>query len=327
MVVISGLRKTYPGANRPALDGVDLIVPQGSFFGLVGPNGAGKTSLISILCGLLKPDQGAVTIQSREGAPLAPRAARAIIGLVPQELAFYPTLTVLENLRFFGAMHGRRGAALRSDLERALAIGRLESVSTLRADVLSGGLKRRLNLAIGVIHAPRLLVLDEPTVGVDAQSRNYLQHELKRLNAAGTTIIYTSHYLDEVQLLCDRLAVIDAGRIVAQGALNELLQHDSVSLILEQPATPQFVAQLSALPDVNAVKQDHCVLAVVTANPRLVLARALLLADASQVIVAQATMGARNLETLFFQLTGTRLRDGAATDVTQQAQSVGAPSA
>ena len=309
IVSITDLRKVYGAGATPALDGVTLTVPQGSFFGLLGPNGAGKTSLISIVCGLLKADHGSVRLRDADGRSVTPQAARAFVGLVPQELAFYPTLTVIENLRFFGAMHNLRGASLRAGTDRAVAIGRLESVTAQRTQTLSGGLMRRLNLAIGVIHAPRLLVLDEPTVGVDAQSRHFLQQELKRLHAAGTTIIYTSHYLDEVQQLCDRLAILDHGGVVAHGPTDELLRHDSVSLELAEPAATEFVTQLRTLPDVSAVRQDNRLLALVTGNPRLVLARALLLAGSADLKVVKASMGTHNLEALFFQLTGTRLRD------------------
>ncbi len=254
ILTVAALVKTYRGARVRALDGIDLTIPEGSFFGLLGPNAAGKTTLISILCGILDAESGSVRIRTAAGDQLDPRAARAFVGLVPQDLAFYPTLDVLGNLRFFGAMHGLRGRTLAQRIDACVTLGRLEGVIGQRAETLSGGLKRRLNFALGMLHAPRLLILDEPTAGMDTQSRHFLREELKQLNANGTTILYTSHYLEEVEQLCDQVAIIDHGKVIAHGTLADLL------------------AQIPAVP---------------TANP-----------------------ATRDLQSLYFQLTGTRLRDG-----------------
>lgn len=311
-IEIEALCKIYRGASRPALDSIDLTIGDGDFFALLGPNGAGKTTLISILCGLFSPTSGRIRLRIPAGDLLEPRAARAFIGLVPQELAFYPTLSVVENLRYFGAMHGLAGAALTNGVAAALAVGRLQSVSGQRADTLSGGLKRRLNLAIGVVHSPRILVLDEPTAGVDAQSRRFLGDELRRLNAAGMTIIYTSHYLDEVQQLCKTMAIIDQGRVIAQGNLRELLQRDVVTLGFATQPSPALISALSGIASVSAVQHDGRQIALVTASPAATLAAALALAHRHEAAVAEATMGQRDLEALFFQLTGKALRDGGA---------------
>ena len=317
MVSIEGLCKTYRGAGQPALNGIDLTVTQGDFFALLGPNGAGKTTLISILCGLFEPSGGRIRLRAAgaagvaSGEMLPPRAARAYLGLVPQELAFYPTLSVMENLRYFGALHGLRGAALTRGIESALAVGQLHELVSRRAETLSGGLKRRLSLAIGVVHTPPLLVLDEPTAGVDAQSRRFLADELKRLNASGMTIIYTSHYLAEVQQLCNRLAVIDKGRVIANGNLHELLQGDAATLDMAEPPTPALLAQLAQLANVSSVKHDGRRVALLTNSPDTVLAGALAAAQACGEKVTEATLGQRDLEALFFQLTGKAVRDGA----------------
>lgn len=311
-VVIEALCKTYRGAPAAALDGVDLAIGEGDFFALLGPNGAGKTTLISILCGLLSPSAGHIRLRTPAGDWRAPRAARGNFGLVPQELAFYPTLTVMENLRYFGAMHGLAGAALRSGVDAALAVGRLHAVADRRAETLSGGLKRRLSLAIGVVHSPDLLVLDEPTAGVDAQSRRFLGEELKRLNAAGMTIVYTSHYLDEVQQLCNTIAVIDHGTVVAHGDLRALLQRDVVTLGLSAPPPAALIAALREIPAVTAVRNDGSQVALVTASPAATLSAALALAAQHGAAATEAAMGHRDLEALFFQLTGKALRDSAA---------------
>lgn len=306
------LSKTYRGSTTPALDALSLSIPRGSFFGLLGPNGAGKTTLISILCGLIAPDAGSITC-AKDSKP------RAGIGLVPQELAFYPTLSVAQNLDYFAALHGLQGDIKASRIELAIAIGQLSAVRSQRAETLSGGLKRRLNLAIGVLDAPRLLVLDEPTVGVDAQSRRHLQEELRRLHAAGTTLLYTSHYLDEVQALCDRLAVIDHGRLIAIGPTSALLQQDVVTLRTRDVLDARTLETLRMLADVQAVRQDGCVLALVTAQREQTLASALQVLHTRNLSVLEAGFGAQNLETLFFQLTGAQLRDDTSDHANEPA--------
>jgi ABC-2 type transport system ATP-binding protein len=310
---IESLRKAYPGSNNPALIDVDLEIARGSCFGLLGPNGAGKTTLISILSGIRRADSGRVRLCMDSGQWIDCGACSAdaarLIGLVPQELAFYPTLTVHDNLAFFGAMHGLRGAALRRGMAAGAAIGRLEAFLEQRAETLSGGLQRRLNLAIGLVHSPLLLVLDEPATGVDAQSRLYVLEELGRLKAAGTTILYTSHYLDEVQQICDSLAVIDHGRIIAHGALVDLLREDLVTLRFAQAPTGQLLQALKALPAVTDLRQEGVLLALVNSDPAATLSAALARARECGAVVAEASMGRRTLAELFFQLTGTQLRD------------------
>lgn len=311
-IVVDALCKTYRGAPRPALNGVNLAIAEGDFFALLGPNGAGKTTLISILCGLLVPTSGQIRIRTPDGDWQAPRAARASLGLVPQDLAFYPMLSVMENLKYFGAMHGLAGAALRNSVDAALAVGGLQAVTTRRAETLSGGLKRRLSLAIGVIHSPSVLILDEPTAGMDAQSRHFLGDELRRLNGRGMTIIYTSHYLDEVQQLCNTMAVIDNGRVIAQGDLQQLLRGDMVTLGLSGPPPAALLAELGGIPGVTDVHCDGSQVALVADRPAATLSAALLLAERHGAVTTEARMGHRDLEALFFQLTGKALRDGGA---------------
>jgi ABC-2 type transport system ATP-binding protein len=212
VIEIRDLHFRYPGAARDALQGLSLHVRDGSLFGLLGPNGSGKTTLISLLTGLLQPSAGAVRVG--EGA-------RA---LVPQDYAFYPRLTVAENLRCFGGVLGLQGAALKSRMQEVCGVADLQDFLDKRAEHLSGGLKRRLNLAIGLLNQPRLLFLDEPTVGIDPQSRNFILEAIRRLNAEGATVIYTSHYMDEVQQLCDSIGVLDEGKLLAHGSLDELLK-------------------------------------------------------------------------------------------------------
>ncbi|MBN1506632.1 MAG: ABC transporter ATP-binding protein [Sedimentisphaerales bacterium] len=218
---IEALHKQYPGAPEAALKGVSLRVQRGEFFGLLGPNGAGKTTLINIVCGLLAPTSGEVQLQ---GCNTSDGTRR--LGLVPQDLALYPTLTARENLFFFGRMQGLgRELGTRADawLER---VG-LMPCARRRVATFSGGMKRRLNLIVGLLHEPALLVLDEPTVGIDPQSRLLIHENLLRLNTEGVTILYTTHYLQEAETLCSRLAVMDCGRVIAEGAPTALVKDHS----------------------------------------------------------------------------------------------------
>jgi ABC-2 type transport system ATP-binding protein len=311
IVEVTGLTKTYPGMTLPAVDGIGLVIPQGRLFGLLGPNGAGKTTFLSILCGLLAPDTGTVRVLGRDIRQHA-QAAKRNLGLVPQDLALYPSLSARENLNFFGRMQGLRGGALRARVAECLAIAGLADVGERRADTFSGGLKRRLNLVIGLIHEPRLLVLDEPTVGIDPQSRHFIHETLRRLNQDGMSIIYTTHYMEEVESLCDELAIIDHGKIIAQGSLDSLLQQhqDGAIEIRTQQAIPDMLREpLRALPDTHAAVIDGQNLSLKSRQPESALRAALDLLHQQHIGIASVSMGAIHLEEVFLALTGTRLRD------------------
>ena len=218
MIQIEGLSFRYPAAERAAIRELSLQVRSGSLFGLLGPNGSGKTTLISILSGLLTPASGALCIDGRP-MPAEARIVQQFSALVPQEHAFYPRLSVMENLRFFAGALAIPKVEAASLLTEALSVTGLEAFVGTRAEHLSGGLKRRLNLAIGLLNRPRLLFLDEPTVGIDPQSRHFILETIKRINAGGTTVVYTSHYMEEVEMLCDEIGVLDEGRLLARGTL------------------------------------------------------------------------------------------------------------
>lgn len=223
LIEITGVSKRYPRSETAALDGVDLTVAEGAILGLLGPNGAGKSTLLSILLGLTAKDSGQIRIGGFDLERELP-AIRRLCGLAPQELAFYPMLTVAENLHVYGAAGGLSGAKQREQSAFAVDTAQLQEHLHKRAEQLSGGLKRRLNLALSLLHAPKLLFLDEPTVGVDPQSRAFILGVIRQLrDERGLTVIYTSHYMDEVQQLCDAAAILDHGRVLAQGALRELL--------------------------------------------------------------------------------------------------------
>jgi ABC-2 type transport system ATP-binding protein len=213
-----GLLKRYRGAAQAALDGVDLDVAAGVVFGLLGPNGAGKTTLMSLLTGTARADGGTLTVAGC-ALPAQIDALRPQLGFAPQELAFYPALSVAENLQLFARLTPHADA---DSLARAIDVADLQAHLRKRAETLSGGLKRRLNFAIALLGRPRLLLLDEPTAGVDPQSRNFLLERVRALRDDGVTVLYSTHYFDEVERVCDRALILDHGRVVAHGTLPEL---------------------------------------------------------------------------------------------------------
>ncbi|HOO71696.1 MAG TPA: ABC transporter ATP-binding protein [Spirochaetota bacterium] len=215
-IEVRGLVKSYRGSGEDALKGVDLLVRKGEFFGLLGPNAAGKTTMISIMCGLLSITRGDVYVSGID-IKKRPGAVRSLIGLVPQDIALYPALTIRENIEFFARMHGLEGKSLKENAGRALDTLQLGQHAGKKVAACSGGIKRRANLVAGMIHSPGLVFLDEPTVGVDVQSRNLIFEYVRELNAGGTTIIYTTHYMEEAEDLCSRVVIIDDGGVVCDG--------------------------------------------------------------------------------------------------------------
>ena len=222
IIQISNLSKIYKDAEMYSLNDFSLDIKEGQIFGLLGPNGAGKTTLISILCGLVKPTSGSFSIDNLVYAK-NPNEIKKIIGVVPQEYALYPTLTARENLLYFGSMYGLKGNDLKEKVIDSLDFLGLLKFADKRIETFSGGMKRRVNLIAGILHNPKILFLDEPTVGVDVHSKNVIIDYLKELNKTGTTIIYTSHHLSEAQDFCTNIAIVDRGIIYAEGTPKDLI--------------------------------------------------------------------------------------------------------
>ena len=222
IIKISDLTKQYPNTDKPAVDGLNLNIYPGEIFGLLGPNGAGKTTTISMLCTHLKPNSGSIIINSKE-VSTQQTAIRKEIGFVPQDIALYDKLTARENLHFFGNMFGMKGKALKDKINFWLKTFGLQEKSGKQIKTYSGGMKRRINLIAGLLHEPKILFLDEPTVGIDVQSKNIIIESLKEINKKGTTIIYTSHHMDEAEHFCSRIAIIDYGKIIAKGEPRKLI--------------------------------------------------------------------------------------------------------
>lgn len=300
------LRRTY--GDCVAVDGVCLQIGPGETYGLLGPNGAGKTTVISLIAGVLRADAGQTQV---DGRTVTPRntAARAAIGYVPQEIALYPDLTGRENLRFFARLYGLGRAQVRARVEQVLqTVGLADRAGDLMS-AYSGGMKRRLNIAAGLLHRPRLLILDEPTAGVDPQSRNAILAAVSALAAEGMAVLYTTHYMEEAQRLCDRIGILDEGRLIAEGTVAELTalvgELGRIRLTVAAGAD-DIAAQLRTLAVVSSAT---------TADSEITL----LVADASTALPAVlAAAGPRvrsvvvdepDLEAVFLHLTGKTLRD------------------
>ena len=224
MIQIEQVSKQYKGADSLSVANLSLQINEHEIFGLLGPNGAGKTTLISILCSLIKPTSGSFTINGL--SPLKQKKQlKQIIGIVPQEYALYPSLTAFENLKYFGSMYGLKGNVLDSKINSALEHLGLLGFAHKKIDTFSGGMKRRINLIASILHEPTVLFLDEPTVGVDVQSKNVIIKYLQDLNKKGATIIYTSHHLNEAELFCTKVAIIDHGKLITQGEPQSLIKN------------------------------------------------------------------------------------------------------
>ena len=304
VLALRGLGKDY-GA-RTAVGAIDLDVLRGECLGLLGPNGAGKTTTISMACGVTTPTRGTVAIG---GIDLAsrPLAAKAKLGLVPQELALYEELSALENLRYFGALYQLRGSTLAERIAWALGVVGLGDRAQDQVRHYSGGMKRRLNIAAGILHRPEVLVLDEPTVGVDPQSRNHIFETVRALSGRGMTVIYTSHYMEEVETLCNRVAIIDAGNIVATGSVAELIAaHAGKGLEIE--VTGDIAAAATAAAAHATVEREGRLLHMVPHGP---LAPVVVAIEGSGATIARIESRQANLETAFLALTGKTLRDAS----------------
>ena len=224
IIEIRNLTKTFKNATEPAVNGITFSIYRNEIFGLLGPNGAGKTTTISILCGLFPATSGTVLIDGKNLQHHS-NSIKQIVGIVPQDIALYPTLSARENLDFYGHMYGLKGKDLKDRIEGWLQKLGLTDAANRQVGTYSGGMKRRVNLIAGVLHNPKILFLDEPTVGVDVQSRNVIIDHLKEINNSGTTIIYTSHHMEEAENFCSRVSIIDHGNMLIHGTPAELISN------------------------------------------------------------------------------------------------------
>lgn len=305
------LTKYYGGVA--AVKGVSFAIKRGEIFSLLGPNGAGKTTTIAMLSTLYAPTHGDAIIAGHS-ATREPMAVRRIIGVVPQELALYEDLTARENLIFWGQMYGLAGRTLRQRVDEVLAQVGLAERAKHRVKTYSGGMKRRLNIAIGLIHMPQLLFMDEPTVGIDPQSRRAILDSIKALNRQGMTVLYTTHYMEEAQELSHRVGIMDHGELIALGTQAELTRQigETETLILYLGMHEDTAAAAQALRHIPGVLQasagDHQV-ALTTRRAKEILTPVVTQADAHGIKINSITIQEPNLEAVFLHLTGRALRD------------------
>lgn len=306
MLTVQGLRKSYGG--RTVVDGVAFSVAPGQLVGLLGPNGAGKTTTVSMICGLTPADAGEVTLNGEHIAGDA-SAVKRRFGLVPQDLALYEDLSAQHNLELFGALYGVTGATLKARCAEALELVGLSDRADDRPATFSGGMKRRLNIACSLIHDPDVLILDEPTVGVDPQSRNAIFTNLETLRARGKALIYTTHYMEEVERLADEIVIMDHGKVVASGTLDAMRRRvpNAASLRLTL-AAPFDAAFLAGTPGVQATewRDDQLVVSLTSLDAAGAVLNRI---SAAGHPVLDIQSGRATLEDVFLALTGRQLRD------------------
>ncbi|MFP7299889.1 ABC transporter ATP-binding protein [Neobacillus niacini] len=312
MLNVQGLKKSF--GKMEAVKGVSFAVKKGESFSLLGPNGAGKSTTINMITGLYPPASGSIQIAGVDVVK-HPKQAQKSIGVVPQEIALYETLSARENLKFWGRMYDLSGKALEKAVDEVLEIIGLSDRAKDKVNTFSGGMKRRVNIGAAILHKPEVLIMDEPTVGIDPQSRNHILNTVKSLNQNGMTIIYTSHYMEEVEYLCERIGIIDHGELIACGTLRELREtigdrsRINISLENERP----FHIEAASLIDNLVLKEDVVMkdrlLTVFHKEPQSILSELIQLITKNGTKVTSVEIVEPNLESVFLHLTGRSLRD------------------
>lgn len=310
ILTVKDLSKTYKN-GRKALDRLNFQVEKGEILGFLGPNGAGKSTTINILSTLLKADEGKLTYFGDEGLSL--KRIKQSLGIVPQELAIYEEISAYQNVKFFASLYGVKKAEMKDKVDNALRKVGLEEQKHDKAATFSGGMKRRLNIACAIAHDPQLIIFDEPTVGIDPQSRNHILDSIKSLRAEGATIIYTTHYMEEVQQICDRVIIMDGGVVLLNDRLDNILDDysdASYQISLNQPMSKDLLDKIRQLPHVLTADQDsdlHLNLTMKKTGTSLNAVLSLLLQ--SHIAISGIQTKKKNLEDVFLSLTGKRLRD------------------
>ncbi len=313
LVEVKELAKRYPGAVEDAVKGVSFDIAPGEVFSLLGPNGAGKTTILSVLSCLLDPTGGDALVAGHS-VRRSPLEVKKAIGVVPQDIALYPTLSARENLAFWGQMYGLGGVELKKRVEDVLETVGLRDRAKDRIEKYSGGMKRRINIAVGLLHRPQVILMDEPTVGIDPQSRRNILDTIKALNAQGMTVLYTTHYMEEAQELSHRIGVIDHGELIALGTLDELIgvvgQEDVVTLrFAAEQVTPGLVKALSEVKGIRQVDAVEGVVRLLAQDGDAALADLVTVANAECAHLIGVDIQEPNLEAVFLHLTGRALRD------------------
>lgn len=298
--------------EKKAVEGVDIYLDKGESVGLLGPNGAGKSTTISIISSLLKPTSGDVKLNGKSIVK-DPTEIRKILGVVPQEIALYEELSAYENLKFFGEIYKVKKDVLEGRIQEILVIVGLKDRQKELVKTFSGGMKRRVNIAAALLHKPEILILDEPTVGIDPQSRNHILETVRKLNTEEqTTILYTSHYMEEVEQLCDRVYIMDHGKVIASGSKTELLSilssEDTIQVQLSE-TSDQLIEMIKSFEGVRQVDETDEGIRVISRKGSNLLSRLVLTAEKEGIQVTHYQMETPSLEDVFLHLTGKTLRD------------------
>ena len=297
--------------DRVAVDDVSFSVAAGETYGLLGPNGAGKTTTIRLVCGLLSADRGEVTVAGMPVSSSDPKA-KAHIGYVPQDVSLYPDLTARENLTFFGRLYRLKSAALRQRIDEVLDLIDLKDRGDDRVESYSGGMRRRLNIGASLLHRPSLLILDEPTVGVDPQSRHAILESIRALGLEGLAVVYTTHYMEEAEKLCDRIGIIDHGHLIAEGTSRELVaqvgQKDRITMSANG-SLAAFADACRSMEGIDSVDVTDSSVQLLAEDGRLRLAQVLEAASWTGTSVRSVEVDEPDLEAVFLHLTGTALRE------------------
>lgn len=308
-IEIKNLVKRYKG--NTAVDNINFHIEKGELFGLLGPNGAGKSTTISMLSGILKPSSGNIYINGNDVVEKN-MMVKKILGLVPQDIALYPTLSAKENLMFWGKMYGVPKAVLKNRVSEVLQIVGLEERKNEMIKNYSGGMKRRINIGAALLHNPEILIMDEPTVGIDPQSRNHILETVKKLNQEGMTVIYTSHYMEEVEYLCNQIGIMDKGKLIAFGNKDDIkktvINKEKIEIKLSQ-ITPVIGETIKELPSVEKlIIKDRDITIYSKGNGEL-LADIISITNKAKIKILSINIEELNLESVFIHLTGKALRD------------------
>lgn len=309
MITIQNLVKRY--GSLLALDHLNLEIHEGEIFGLLGPNGSGKTTAINCLLALLKYDKGTITVMGKEMRPDS-YSVKKEIGVVMQNVAVFEQMSVRENIDYFCGLYVRNKGKRRELVDEAIRFVGLEDYTKMRPKKLSGGLLRRLNIACGIVHKPKLIIMDEPTVAVDPQSRNKILEGIMELNRQGSTIIYTSHYMEEVEQICSRIAIIDHGRVLATGTKEELksmIKTGETITIQAAALEEKHLAQIKELPHVFDVSYDEQTLKIRLSGAKHNLVRVLHYMEEQDISFGRVFSELPTLNDVFLEITGTELRD------------------
>lgn len=311
MLHVNRVRKSF--GKTEVVKGVTFSVEKGEAFGLLGPNGAGKSTTISMICGLLPYNEGGITVGgfSVKDRPLE---IKRKIGVVPQDIALYPTMSARDNLLFWGKMYGLAGRNVKKRADEVLDFVGLHDRAKDKIETFSGGMKRRINIGAALMHKPELLIMDEPTVGIDPQSRNHILETVKELNKEGMTIIYTSHYMEEVEFLCERIGIIDHGEVIAIGTKDDLCNRLSGGTIIKMEVNvfkSSLLDEINSLPITEKVigNEEEKTLEIFVNSGHQALGKLVTAAVKNNVVVSSLQVQEPNLESLFLQLTGRSLRD------------------